>query len=100
MNFSLIFILLVFFFDFSLEDFEELWLQKHFLDGNKDLENHLKDFALGKFVSNSIRNHNLIVDKLISMKIDKIIKFIIDNFKFLSDKFFKQEDVSIFIDII
>lgn len=73
MYLPLILILLVLLLDLPLEDLEKLRLQQHLLNGDKDLQNHLKHFTLSELVSNSIGDNNLIIDKLVPVQIDQII---------------------------
>lgn len=67
MNFSLVLVLLVLFFDLPLEHFEELGFEQHFLNGDENFQDHLKDLALCKFEANAVGNDDFVVDQLVSV---------------------------------
>lgn len=100
MYLSLILILLVLLLDLSLEDLEEFRFQQHLLNGDEDLQNHLKDLTLCKLIPDSIRNDNLVVDQFVSVQVYQVIELVIDDFKLLSDELFEEEDVSILVHIV
>lgn len=100
MYLSLIFILLVLLLDLSLKDLEELRFQQHLLNGDEDLQNHLKDLTLCKLIPDSIGDEDLIVDEFVPVQIDQVIELIINDFELLSDEFFKEEDVSILVHVV
>ena len=72
---------------------------KHFLDCDENFKDHLNDLTDGKLEADSIRNGNFIIDTLVPVKRQKVFQLSIDLFELFSDEFFKEEDVSIKIDI-
>lgn len=42
----------------------------------------------------------LISDEFVSMEFNKITEFFVDDFELFSDEFLKEENVSVFIDVI
>ena len=67
MNLPLILRFLFFFLNLSLQNLQEFWLMEHFLNGDKNLKNHLNDFTDCKFETNAIRNWNFIINTLVSV---------------------------------
>ncbi len=70
MYLSLILVLFELFFNLSLEDLVELRLEQHLVNGDEYLKNHLEYLTLCKLEPNSIRDHYLVVNQLVSMKVD------------------------------
>jgi len=67
MNLPLVFVLFVFLFDFALEHLEEFGFEQHFLYGDENFQDHLKDLTLCEFEANAVGNDHLVVDQLVSV---------------------------------
>ena len=70
MYLPLILVFFVLFLDLTLENFEEFGFKQHLLNSYENFQNHLKDLALGKLETYTIRNHYLIVDQLVTVQVD------------------------------
>jgi hypothetical protein len=99
MNLSLILWLFLFLFDFSSQNFQELWLQEHFFDGDENFQNQLKDLTNGEFETDSIRNDDLVVNAFVAIERNDVVEFSIDFFELLSNELFEEEDLSVFVDV-
>jgi hypothetical protein len=56
MYFSLIIRFFFFFLNFSPQNFFKLRFEDHLMNGNENLDDHLKNLRLSKFETNSINN--------------------------------------------
>lgn len=99
MNLSLVFRFLFFFLNLSPEHFQKLRLQKHLFYRDKNLKYHLDYFTHGKFKAYTVRDYDFIINTFVAVEFNKIIEFIVDDFEFFTNEFFKEKYVSVFIDI-
>ena len=100
MNLPLVFVLFVFFFDFALEHLEEFGFEQHFLYGDENFQDHLKDLTLCEFEANAVGNDHLVVDQLVSVQIDEVVQLVVDYLELLPDELFEQEDISVLVHVV
>lgn len=89
----------LFFLDLSSQDLQKLRLQENFFNSNKNFNNKFNNLTDGKFETNAVWNDYLIVDALIPIKRNDVIKLSINFFKLFANELLKQENLSIFVNI-
>lgn len=99
-NLSLVFGFLFFLRYLSLEYFDELGLQKHFLQGDKNLKDHLYDFGLCELEPDAVLNDHLIAYQLVPVQNYQVVQLVVDYFELLPDELLKQKYVPILVNII
>lgn len=100
MDLSLILRLFLFLSDFPVKNLDKLGLQEHFMQGDQYFQNEFKDFRQSILEPDTIGNRSLISNQLTPMKLYQITQLLIDDLELLPNKFLKQENISILIDII
>lgn len=70
------------------------------MKGNQYFKDKLKDFRQGILKSDPVGNGSVISDKLVSVEIDQILQFFIEDLELFSDELFEEENVSVFVDVV